>query len=231
MSPEEPPAKPAPDDKIDLNQSPIMKTRIKYWWIMISITAGVLTVILATSVQTYNAMLVEDWSLYEEPMKKLRITLSIGVRDEKIKHNENAMKVSKLVERMPQLFKESENGFAADKKRYQALFKKGSKISDNWKLFGWNLYYVSKANEKKTWHDAKYFCKSRDSHLTSILNEEEQKYISSKLNESAWIGLTDENVEGHWEWSDGSRLIIQYWADGNPNGSSMMEKQMKTALP
>ncbi|XP_060548143.1 hepatic lectin-like isoform X3 [Pantherophis guttatus] len=194
MSPEEPPAKPAPDDKIDLNQSPIMKTRIKYWWIMISITAGVLTVILATSVQT-------------------------------------SMKVSKLVERMPQLFKESENGFAADKKRYQALFKKGSKISDNWKLFGWNLYYVSKANEKKTWHDAKYFCKSRDSHLTSILNEEEQKYISSKLNESAWIGLTDENVEGHWEWSDGSRLIIQYWADGNPNGSSMMEKQMKTALP
>ncbi|XP_026580835.1 CD209 antigen-like protein E, partial [Pseudonaja textilis] len=100
-----------------------------------------------------------------------------------------------------------------------ALFKKGPKISDNWKLFGWNLYYISKANERKTWHDAKYFCKSRDSHLTSILSEEEQKFISSKLNESAWIGLTDENVEGHWAWSDGSRLIIQYWANVNPNGS------------
>ncbi|KAG8134203.1 hypothetical protein E2320_007330, partial [Naja naja] len=90
-----------------------------------------------------------------------------------------------------------------------ALFKKGPKISNNWKLFGWNLYYISKANERKTWHDAEYFCKSRDSHLTSILNEEEQKFISSKLNESAWIGLMDENVEGHRVWLDGSRLITQ----------------------
>ncbi|XP_039198417.1 hepatic lectin-like [Crotalus tigris] len=219
MAPEEFPAKPPPDDVIYLNQSLLTKVPAKYWWIMICVTAGVLTVILTTSVQTYNALLAEDWSPYDGPMKKLRTTLSIGVRDEKIKHIENALKVSRLVERLPQLYKESEGGFAADKKKYQALFKRGSKTNDNWRLFGWNLYYISKANERKTWHDAEYFCKSRDSHLTSILNEEEQKYLSSKLNESAWIGLTDENVEGHWEWTDGSRLIRKYWAEGNPNRS------------
>ncbi|XP_025033318.1 C-type lectin domain family 4 member F-like, partial [Python bivittatus] len=101
-----------------------------------------------------------------------------------------------------------------------SLFKKGVRSGGNWQIFGWNLYYVSKANKRKTWHDAENFCMSRDSHLTSILNEEEQKYISSQLSESAWIGLTDENEEGHWEWSDGSRLTIQYWADGNPDGST-----------
>ncbi|KAG8134202.1 hypothetical protein E2320_007329, partial [Naja naja] len=97
MAPEEPPAKPAPGDKIDPEQRPIMKIPTKYWWIMISIAAGVLIVILATSVQTWSGM-----------------------------------------------------------KR------------------------------------------------SSIMR---MKFISSKLNESAWIGLMDENMEGHRVWLDGSRLI------------------------
>ncbi|KAL7975916.1 hypothetical protein Chor_011831, partial [Crotalus horridus] len=205
MAPEEFPAKPPPDDVIYLNQSLLTKVPAKYWWIMICVTAGVLTVILTTSVQTYNALLAEDWSPYDGPMKKLRTTLSIGVRDEKIKHIENGPEEFAV----PTIDRGSDSRlFPKDSlHKAEALFKKGSKTNDNWKLFGWNLYYISKANERKTWHDAEYFCKSRDSHLTSILNEEEQKYLSSKLNESAWIGLTDENVEGHWEWTDGSRLI------------------------
>ncbi|KAF7252692.1 hypothetical protein EYD10_01725 [Varanus komodoensis] len=44
-------------------------------------------------------------------------------------------------------------------------------------------------------------------------------YITSLLNESAWVGLSDENVEGTWEWADGSRLISQYWSPGNPTPS------------
>ncbi|KAL7975911.1 hypothetical protein Chor_011826, partial [Crotalus horridus] len=183
-----------------------------------------------------NALLAEDWSPYDVPMKKLRTTLSVGLRNRNVMYYQNrpeefavptidrgsdsrlspkvslhkaALKVSAIVEDIPQHLKDSEEAYRAEKKKYQALYKKGVKFGNDWKLFGWNFYYVSKANERKTWHDAEYFCKSRDSHLTSVLNEEEQKYLSSKLNESAWIGLTDENVEGYWEWSDNSRLIVK----------------------
>ncbi|KAM3832223.1 C-type lectin domain family 4 member F-like [Vipera latastei] len=176
-------------------------------------------IILVLTIKTYNALLAEDWSPYDEPMKKLRTTLSIGLRNRNVMYYQNPLKVSAIVEDLPKHIKDSEAAYSAEKKKYQTLYNKGVKFGGDWKLFGWNFYYVSKANERKTWHDAEYFCKSRDSHLTSILNEKEQKYISSKLNESAWIGLTDENVEGYWEWSDNSRLIVKYWAEGNPDGS------------
>ncbi|KAF7252699.1 C-type lectin domain family 4 member F [Varanus komodoensis] len=89
--------------------------------------------------------------------------------------------------------------------RAQSLFKKGARTSGAWKVFERSLYYIS--TEKKTWHDAESFCMSRDAHLASVNTDKEQNYISSQLDEPAWIGLTDENEEGNWKWSDGSRVF------------------------
>ncbi|KAM6441437.1 uncharacterized protein PHA67_023142 [Liasis olivaceus] len=227
MAPKKPPAKaaapPPPEDDIleeILKQNPITKIPVMYWWIAILVAAGILVTILITSAQTYEKLREEDWTPYNEPMNKLKTTMSVGLRDREVLSYDNPLKVVQLVQNLPEFVRKHEDSYAAEKKKYQALFKKGLRSGGNWQIFGWNLYYVSKANKRKTWHDAENFCMSRDSHLTSILNEEEQKYVSSQLNESAWIGLTDENEEGHWEWSDGSRLAVQYWADGNPDGST-----------
>ncbi|KAK9398533.1 putative antigen E [Crotalus adamanteus] len=212
MAPKKPAAPPPPpppdEEEIDLFQNPIKKVPVKYLWMGIFLLTVICLIILFLTIKAYNALLAEDWSPYDVPMKKLRTTLSIGLRNRNVMYYQNPLKVSAIVEDIPQHLKDSEEAYRAEKKKYQALYKKGVKFGNDWKLFGWNFYYVSKANERKTWHDAEYFCKSRDSHLTSVLNEEEQKYLSSKLNESAWIGLTDENVEGYWEWSDNSRLIV-----------------------
>ncbi|KAF7252693.1 C-type lectin domain family 4 member F [Varanus komodoensis] len=97
----------------------------------------------------------------------------------------------------------------------QSLFRKGGRSAGGWQLFGKSLYYISKG--EKSWYDAENFCLSRDAHLASIMNEEEQEFITSQLDEPAWIGLTDEHEEGAWEWTDGSTLLGEYWSEGKPS--------------
>ncbi|KAM3832195.1 C-type lectin domain family 4 member F-like isoform 3-T4 [Vipera latastei] len=116
---------------------------------------------------------------------------------------------------LPNYQEDTEKAFQEKKNKYQSIFKKGYvKAATHWTLFGKNLYYISIG--RKTWYDAQNFCLSRDSHMVSILNDEEQKFVSLQFNESAWIGLSDENDEGIWQWSDGSRLTIQFWDVDSP---------------
>ncbi|XP_053258166.1 C-type lectin domain family 4 member F-like isoform X4 [Podarcis raffonei] len=113
------------------------------------------------------------------------------------------------------------------------LFKKGKpKTAGGWDFFGKSFYYIS--NEEKTWHDAESFCLTRDSHLASILSDEEQNYLTSQLSDPTWIGLTDENEEGNWKWTDGSRTKAQYWSLGNPSYSEhdgALEKDCTSIVP
>ncbi|XP_033015486.1 CD209 antigen-like protein C [Lacerta agilis] len=114
------------------------------------------------------------------------------------------------------------------------LYKKNTKArsSGTWNTFGRNLYYVSKG--RKTWYDAENFCVSRDSHLASVLSDEEQNYITSQLRGPAWIGFTDEKEEGKWEWTDGSRVTKQYWHEENTfhtESKRRLEKDCTSIVP
>ncbi|XP_060538270.1 uncharacterized protein LOC117658054 isoform X2 [Pantherophis guttatus] len=187
MAPKKPAAPPPPpppdEEEIDLFQNPIKKVPVKYLWLGILVLTVVCLIVLSITIKTYNALLLADWTPYDEPMKKLRTTLSIGLRNRNVLYYQNPLKVSDLVEGIPKHLKDSEATYLAEKKKYQVLYKKGVRFGSDWKLFGWNFYYVSKANERKTWHDAEYFCKSRDSHLTSVLNEEEQVLDGGRTKE------------------------------------------------
>ncbi|KAM6440211.1 asialoglycoprotein receptor 2-like isoform 2-T2 [Liasis olivaceus] len=99
----------------------------------------------------------------------------------------------------------------------ESLFRKSGKSGTEWQRFGNGLYYISRG--KKNWYDAENFCISREAHLTSILSSEEQNYVTSQLTQPAWIGLADGHGEGRWEWTDGSRLIAQFWSQGQPGRS------------
>ena len=75
--------------------------------------------------------------------------------------------------------------------------------------------------EKKTWDEAEVFCQKRGGHLASILSESEQRemfslaagdydyqFLSYPNAQPIWVGGTDKEKEGSWQWSDGSFWLL-----------------------
>ena len=74
-----------------------------------------------------------------------------------------------------------------------------------------------------SWNAAKNDAESRGGHLATITSEEEFQEICRQIpefdNESArpWLGGTDENSEGTWQWITGEPWVYTRWSSGNPN--------------
>jgi hypothetical protein len=70
-----------------------------------------------------------------------------------------------------------------------------------------------------TWHEAKSYCESQDGHLVTITSEAEQSLVHSLIQgriDGVWIGLSDERIEGTWEWVTGEELRYTNWVNGEP---------------
>ncbi|XP_053113589.1 CD209 antigen-like protein 2 isoform X2 [Hemicordylus capensis] len=117
-----------------------------------------------------------------------------------------------VVATLPEYHLSYESTFNSKKEHYFRIFT--PKKDRGWHLYERSLYYISKG--EKSWYDAEGYCMSKDAHLVSILNDEEQNFITSLLKHPTWIGLTYENEEDMWKWTDGSGLRAQYWPAGKP---------------
>ncbi|XP_034044864.1 CD209 antigen-like protein E [Thalassophryne amazonica] len=76
---------------------------------------------------------------------------------------------------------------------------------------------------QKDWYNSKAECEKLGAHLVIITHEAEQKFITSKVSEIHWIGLTDEEEEGTWKWVNGAPLNTTYWRSGEPNNGGNNE--------
>ncbi|KAI7810723.1 putative C-type lectin domain family 4 member E [Triplophysa rosa] len=83
------------------------------------------------------------------------------------------------------------------------------------KFSGSCSYFIS--SEKKNWTDSRRFCRDRGGDLVIINTEEEQKYVSSIVNENVWIGLSDTEKEGNMKWVDNTPVINGFWIPGEPS--------------
>ncbi|XP_065520803.1 hepatic lectin-like [Lathamus discolor] len=96
--------------------------------------------------------------------------------------------------------------------------------SREWEYFGGKCYYFSLS--RTSWHKAKAQCEEMHSQLAVIDSYAKQNFVMFRTrNERFWIGLTDENSEGEWEWVDGSdyKTTFTFWKEGEPNNSGNNE--------
>ncbi len=75
-----------------------------------------------------------------------------------------------------------------------------------------------------TWHEAKAHAEVRGGHLATITSEAENDIAKDVIIDagasSAWIGATDEDVDGEWRWAVGPESGSQFW-EGNAWGTML----------
>ncbi|XP_031465115.1 low affinity immunoglobulin epsilon Fc receptor-like isoform X2 [Phasianus colchicus] len=86
-----------------------------------------------------------------------------------------------------------------------------------WQQFAKTCYYFS--TEKKSWIEARAACSMLGAQLAIVNSELENKFLANHIMEirAFWLGLSDMQKEGDWEWLDGQPLSISFWKKGEPN--------------
>jgi hypothetical protein len=78
-----------------------------------------------------------------------------------------------------------------------------------------HTYYRS--NSSYSWTAANTAANNLGGHLATISSAAENIFLAGIGPH--WIGLTDQNIEGTWEWVNGEPFIFSNWAVGEPNNS------------
>uniref|UniRef100_A0AAY4DNH5 C-type lectin domain-containing protein n=1 Tax=Denticeps clupeoides TaxID=299321 RepID=A0AAY4DNH5_9TELE len=91
----------------------------------------------------------------------------------------------------------------------------------DWLPFEDSCYFISTMN--RIWKNSQEFCAERGGHLAIIHTAEEQYIIMESLFiiichwNAYWFGISDEKLEGSWQWVDGTELVGGFWEVGEPN--------------
>ncbi|XP_053186721.1 macrophage mannose receptor 1-like [Scomber japonicus] len=88
--------------------------------------------------------------------------------------------------------------------------------SDGWLEWNGNQYYFNRRSMPM--EDARYFCQQNHGDLVTINSEAENVFIWKQISRnyaSNWIGL-NVDLDGTYEWMDGSPVVFQRWDDNQP---------------
>uniref|UniRef100_A0A671P1L6 Si:ch73-343l4.8 n=1 Tax=Sinocyclocheilus anshuiensis TaxID=1608454 RepID=A0A671P1L6_9TELE len=82
------------------------------------------------------------------------------------------------------------------------------------------------STELKSWSDSR-----QDRGADLVIINTEEKFISSLVSESVWIGLSDTENEGSMKWVDNSPLKQGFWAEGEPNNNEVKNEDCIELIP
>ncbi|XP_077976842.1 C-type mannose receptor 2-like [Glandiceps talaboti] len=93
-----------------------------------------------------------------------------------------------------------------------------------WEYFQGKCYYAYEF-QKYTYGESKTICEGKGGSLVTIDNAEENLFLYgfSRDANTLWIGATDSNSEGTWQWQDGSEISYSNWASNEPNDAGGKE--------
>ncbi|XP_027526371.1 C-type lectin domain family 17, member A-like [Neopelma chrysocephalum] len=85
------------------------------------------------------------------------------------------------------------------------------RCSAGWQLFGKSCYSFSW--ESSSWGEAREACADLGSHLVVVNDEDEQKFLIENMNRSSsyWLGITDREENGKWDWINGEKPSFSFW--------------------
>lgn len=74
--------------------------------------------------------------------------------------------------------------------------------SAGWQFFERSCYLLSP--QIRNWQESLNLCRKQGAHLVVIDTQEEQEFLRKAVKMSSWIGLSDRDREGRWQWVDGT---------------------------
>ncbi|XP_052763180.1 perlucin-like [Mya arenaria] len=97
---------------------------------------------------------------------------------------------------------------------------------DNWLSYEGSCYYFH--HTKTSFVEAEHSCQNLESNLVHVNNVQERDFLRDHLNHQLpvaywWMGLSDDDIEGQFRWTDNQPLTFTDWFPGEPNNANGVE--------
>ena len=101
-------------------------------------------------------------------------------------------------------------------------------VKDSYKERGCSAYVVVNG---PSWEKAEENSNKIGGHLVTINDKKENDWIASNIGSGLWIGMTDKNKEGVWEWSSGEEVTFKNWEGLNNHGGNQNYGWLHSSYP
>ena len=94
----------------------------------------------------------------------------------------------------------------------------GDGLTDFEEVMGYHTY--EQINSSLTWSAAKADAESRGGYLATITSLEEKNKVETIRSSNSWLGASDTQIEGTWQWVTGEPWSYTFWNTNEPNGGT-----------
>ena len=100
---------------------------------------------------------------------------------------------------------------------------------EEWMSYGGHNYY--RYTGRYSWETAKRYAEEMGGYLAVITSEDEWNALENMIVDRAlWVGASDFDLDGNWEWVTGEPFEWAAWMEGEPNDGDEREGAHETVI-